>query len=61
MYGYETWSLTLMVGYFESRVQKRIFGSKRTKAMGGLRKLHNGGFIIFTSCQICYYYENQVG
>jgi hypothetical protein len=35
---------------FESRVLRRIFGSKRDEVTGGWRKLHNEklhGFILF--------------
>jgi hypothetical protein len=45
LYGCETWSLTVKEEYrlrvFESRVVRRIFGPKRDKVTGGLRKLHN--------------------
>ena len=43
--GCETWSLTLREEYrlrvFENRVLRRIFGRKRDKVSGELRKLHN--------------------
>jgi hypothetical protein len=42
---FETWYLILREKYrlrvFENRVLGRIFGSKRDKATGGWRKLHN--------------------
>jgi hypothetical protein len=45
LYGYETWSLTLMeehrLSVFENRVLRRIFGPKRDEVMGEWRKLHN--------------------
>jgi hypothetical protein len=45
LYGYETWSLTLreehILGVFENRVLKRIFGPKRDEVTGEWRKLHN--------------------
>jgi hypothetical protein len=45
LYGCETWSLTLREEHklraFEIRVLRRIFGAKRDKLTGGLRKLHN--------------------
>jgi hypothetical protein len=45
LYGCETWSLTLREehrpGVFESRVLRRIFGSKRDEVTGEWRKLHN--------------------
>jgi hypothetical protein len=45
LYGCETWSLTLRERHklrvFESRVLRRIFGTKRDGVTGGWRKLHN--------------------
>ena len=45
LYGYGTWSLTLMeerrVKVFENRVLRRIFGPKRDEVTGEWRKLHN--------------------
>jgi hypothetical protein len=45
LYGCETCSLTLReihtLWVFENKVQRRIFGTKRDKATGGWRKLHN--------------------
>jgi hypothetical protein len=45
LYGCETWSLTLREEHslraFESRVLRRIFGSKRDEVTGEWRKLHN--------------------
>jgi hypothetical protein len=45
LYGCETLSLTLRgehrLRVFESRVLRRIFGSKRDEVTGGWRKLHN--------------------
>jgi hypothetical protein len=45
LYGCETWSLTLREEYrlrvFESRVLRRILGSKRDEVTGEWRKLHN--------------------
>jgi hypothetical protein len=45
MYGCETWSVTLRLEHrlsvFENRVLRSIFGPKRDKVTGGLRKLHN--------------------
>jgi hypothetical protein len=45
LYGCETWSLTLREEHrlrvFESKVLRRIFGSKRDEAIGDWRKLHN--------------------
>jgi hypothetical protein len=45
LYGYKSWSLTLSeeprLRVFYNRVLKRIFGSKRDKVTGELRKLHN--------------------
>ena len=44
-YGWETWSLTLWEErkprLFENRVPRRIFGLKRDKVTGELRKLNN--------------------
>jgi len=44
-YGCETWSLTLReerrLRVFESRVWRRVFGSKRDEVTGEWRKLHN--------------------
>jgi hypothetical protein len=48
LYGCETWSLTLRqeqrLRVFENRVLRRIFGPKRDKATGELRRLHNEEF-----------------
>jgi hypothetical protein len=45
LYGYDTWSLTLKKEHrlrmFESKVLRRIFGSRREEIIGGWRKLHN--------------------
>jgi hypothetical protein len=45
LYGYETWSLTLMEEHrlrmFKNRVLRRIFGQKRDEVTGEWRKLHN--------------------
>jgi hypothetical protein len=45
LYGCETWSLTLreerVLGVFENRVLRRIFGSKRDEITGEWRRLHN--------------------
>jgi hypothetical protein len=45
LYGCETLSLTLREEHrlrvFENRVLRRIFGPKRDKVTGGLRKLHD--------------------
>jgi hypothetical protein len=46
LYGCETWSLTLRKEHTklrvtESRVLKKIFGSKREEVVGGWRRLHN--------------------
>jgi hypothetical protein len=45
LYGFETWSLTLMEEHrlrvFENRLLRRIFGPKRDGGTGGWRKLHN--------------------
>jgi hypothetical protein len=45
LYGCETWSLTLReeqrLGFFENRVQRRIFGPKRDEVTGEWRRLHN--------------------
>jgi len=45
LYGCETWSLTLReeprLTVFESRVLRRIFGSKTDDVTGEWRKLHN--------------------
>jgi hypothetical protein len=45
LYEYETWSFTLREEHrlrvFENRVVRRIFGSKRDKVTGDLRKLHD--------------------
>jgi hypothetical protein len=50
LYGFETWSLTLMEEHrprvLENRVLRRIFGPKRDEIVGGWRKfqseeLHN--------------------
>jgi len=45
LYGCETWSLTLReelrLRVFESRVLRRIFGSRRDEVTGEWRKLHN--------------------
>jgi hypothetical protein len=45
LYGYETWSLTLMEEHrlrvFENRVLRRMFGPKRDEVIGCWRKLHN--------------------
>jgi hypothetical protein len=45
LYGYETWSLTLMEErrqrVFENRVLRRIFGPKRDEVTGEWRKLYN--------------------
>ena len=44
LYGYETWSLTLMeersVRLFENRVLRRIFGPKGDEVTGEWRQLH---------------------
>jgi hypothetical protein len=44
-YGCKTWSLTLReerrLRVFENKVLKRMFGPKRDKVTGELRKLHN--------------------
>jgi hypothetical protein len=44
LYGCETYTLTLrekhILGVFESRVLRRIFGPKTDKVTGGWRKLH---------------------
>jgi hypothetical protein len=48
LYGCETWSRTLRALYrlrvLENRMLKRIFGLKRDKVKGGLRKLYNEKF-----------------
>jgi hypothetical protein len=48
LYGCITWSLTLREKHrlkvFESRVLRRIFGSKMDKIIGRWRKLHNDEF-----------------
>jgi hypothetical protein len=45
LYGFKTWSLTLreehILGVFENRVLRRIFGPKRDEVTGEWRKLHN--------------------
>ena len=45
LYGCETWSLILWeerrLKMFENMVLRRIFGPKRVKVTGELRKLHN--------------------
>jgi hypothetical protein len=45
LYGPETWSLTLWdehkLRVFESRMLRRIFGSKRDEVKGEWRRLHN--------------------
>jgi hypothetical protein len=47
LYGHESWYLTLMEEHtrrlrvFEKRLFGRLFGTKRDKAIGGWRKLHN--------------------
>jgi hypothetical protein len=45
LYGCETWSLTSreehMLGVFENRMVRRIFGPKMDENVGGWRKLHN--------------------
>jgi len=45
LYGSETWSFTLReersVKLYETRVLRRIFGSKRDKVTREWRKLHN--------------------
>ena len=45
LYGYETWSVTLMVErrlmVFENRVLRRVFGPKRDEVTGEWRKLHD--------------------
>jgi hypothetical protein len=45
LYGCETWSLTLkeehILGVFENRVLRRIYGPKRDEVTGEWRKLHN--------------------
>ena len=45
LYGCGTWTLTLreerMLGVFENRVPRRIFGSKRDKVTGEWRKLYS--------------------
>jgi hypothetical protein len=45
LYGYEKWSLTLreeqILGVFENRMLRRIFGPKRDEVTGEWRKLHN--------------------
>jgi hypothetical protein len=45
LYGCETWSLALreehILGVFENRVLRRIFGPKRVEGTGEWRKLHN--------------------
>ena len=45
LYGYETWSLTLMeerrLRVFENRVLRRVFGPKRDEVTGEWRQLHN--------------------
>ena len=45
LYGCETWLLTLREEHrlrvFENGVLRRIFGTKRDKATGNWRKLHN--------------------
>jgi hypothetical protein len=44
LYGCETWSLTLrekqILGVFENRLLRRIFGQKRDEVMGKWRKVH---------------------
>jgi hypothetical protein len=46
LYGYETWSLTLREEHrfklFQSRVLRRIVGSKRDEVTGDWRKMHTG-------------------
>jgi hypothetical protein len=45
LYGCETWFLTVreeyVLGIFENRVLRRIFGPKRDEVTGEWRKLHN--------------------
>ena len=45
LYGCETWSLTLGEGHrlrvFENKTLRKIFGAKKDKITGELRKLHN--------------------
>jgi hypothetical protein len=45
LYGCETWSLTFREEHrltvFENRLLRKIFGQKRIKVAGGLRKMHN--------------------
>jgi hypothetical protein len=56
LYVCDTWSLILSKEHrlrvFESRVLRRIFGPKRGKVTGELRKLYGGGFVICTHRQI---------
>ena len=44
LYGYETWSLTLMEEHrlrvYKSRVLRRVFGPERDEVTGEWRKLH---------------------
>jgi hypothetical protein len=47
LYGFETWSLTLVEGsrlrVFENGVLRRIFGPHTDEITGEWRKLHNEG------------------
>ena len=50
LYGYRTWSLTLMKehrqGVFNKRVIRKIFGPKREEVIGDWRKLHAEGHSV---------------
>ena len=59
LYGYETWSLTLMeerrLRVFENRVLRRVFGPKRDEVTG------NGENYIMKSLVICIHYRILCG
>jgi len=58
LYGCETWLLTLRdecrLRVFENRMLRRIFGPKRDKVIGELRKLHNEELNDLYSQQILF-------
>jgi hypothetical protein len=58
LYGCVAWPLTLREEHrlrvFENRVLRRIFGPKREKVVGGLRRMHNEELHnLYTSTKYC--------
>jgi hypothetical protein len=58
LYGFETWSLTLMgsrgLSVFENRVLRRIFGPKREEAQGSGEDYITRSFMICTPHHILF-------